>query len=306
MPDDTASTRAKNQSETILASPSTCLNKPDHLSGRHPGGARPRPPAAAAPGVRPAPRRRRAKQDCEREVAKRWLERHGSRCAATAPRLPGRRPVRLPARLPGDARQRRRLPAHRQAGQPPDPLRVPRRHPPAHPPRHRRRRRPPAHPPLPVDDRPAHPRRRRRPARQLAGDHQRATRRHRHLPRHLRHQPRRRPRHVAELADCARARWKIENETFNVLKQHGYHLEHNFGHGNDTLAGVLVVLNLLAFSLHSACELAETLWQSARRRLGTRRRLFEHLRTVTEYRVFPDWNDLLSLLATGGTAAQPP
>ena len=111
---------------------------------------------------------------------------------------------------------------------------------------------------------------------------------------------------VAELADCARARWKIENETFNVLKQHGYHLKHNFGHGNDTLAGVLVVLNLLAFSLHSACELAETLWQSARRRLGTRRRLFEHLRTVTEYRVFPDWNNLLSLLATGGTAAQPP
>ena len=111
---------------------------------------------------------------------------------------------------------------------------------------------------------------------------------------------------VAELADCARARWKIENETFNVLKQHGYHLKHNFGHGNDTLAGVLVVLNLLAFSLHSACELAETLWQSARRRLGTRRRLFEHLRTVTEYRLFPDWNNLLSLLATGGTAAQPP
>ena len=111
---------------------------------------------------------------------------------------------------------------------------------------------------------------------------------------------------VAELADCARARWKIENETFNVLKQHGYHLEHNFGHGNDARAGVLVVLNLLAFSLHSACELAETLWQSARRRLGTRRRLFEHLRTVTEYQVFPDWNALLSLLATGGTAAQPP
>ena len=111
---------------------------------------------------------------------------------------------------------------------------------------------------------------------------------------------------VAELADCARPRWKIENETFNVLKQHGYHLEHNFGHGNDTPAGVLVVLNLLAFSLHSACELAETLWQSARQRLGTRRRLFEHLRTVTEYQVFPDWNVLLSLLATGGTAAQPP
>ena len=111
---------------------------------------------------------------------------------------------------------------------------------------------------------------------------------------------------VPELADCARARWKIENETFNVLKQHGYHLEHNFGHGKDTLASALVVLNLLAFALHGACELAETLWQRARRRLGTRRRLFEHLRTVTEYQVFPDWNALLSLLATGGTASQPP
>ena len=111
---------------------------------------------------------------------------------------------------------------------------------------------------------------------------------------------------VAELADCARARWKIENETFNVLKQHGYHLEHNFGHGKDTLAAVLVVLNLLAFGLHAACELAEDLWRQARERLGTRRRLFEHLRTVTEYQVFPSWTALMDLLATGGTAAQPP
>ena len=111
---------------------------------------------------------------------------------------------------------------------------------------------------------------------------------------------------VAELADCARARWKIENETFNVLKQHGYHLEHNFGHGKDTLACVLVVLNLLAFALHTACELAEDQWQRARQRLGTRARLFEHLRTVTEYRVFPDWDALMVLLATGGPAEQPP
>ncbi len=111
---------------------------------------------------------------------------------------------------------------------------------------------------------------------------------------------------VAELADCARARWKIENEAFNVLKQHGYHLEHNFGHGKDTLASVLVVLNLLAFALHTACDLAEALWRQARQRLGTRSRLFEHLRTVTEYQVFPNWNALMVLLATGGPAAQPP
>ena len=69
---------------------------------------------------------------------------------------------------------------------------------------------------------------------------------------------------------------------------------------------MLVALNLLAFALHAACDLAETLWQRARQRLGTRFRLFEHLRTLAEYRVFPDWNALVSLLATGGTAAQPP
>ena len=111
---------------------------------------------------------------------------------------------------------------------------------------------------------------------------------------------------VAELADCARARWKIENETFNVLKQHGYHLEHNFGHGKDTLASVLVVLNLLAFALHAACDLTETQWQQARQRLGARIRVFEHLRTITAYQVFPSWNALMNLLATGGTAQQPP
>ena len=63
-----------------------------------------------------------------------------------------------------------------------------------------------------------------------------------------------------------------------------------------------VVLNLPAFALHTACELAETLWQ----RLGARFRLFEHLRTVTECQAFPSWTALMTLLATGAPAAQPP
>src|SRR5208283_6128674 len=47
---------------------------------------------------------------------------------------------------------------------------------------------------------------------------------------------------VAEIADCGRARWKIENESFNVLKNHGYELEHNFGHGETYLAMTLAAL----------------------------------------------------------------
>jgi hypothetical protein len=34
----------------------------------------------------------------------------------------------------------------------------------------------------------------------------------------------------------ARARWKIENETFNTLKNQGCHFEHNFGHGRERRA----------------------------------------------------------------------
>ena len=47
------------------------------------------------------------------------------------------------------------------------------------------------------------------------------------------------------LVCAARTCWKSENENNNVLKNYGYHLEHNFGHGDQYLALVLVMLNLL-------------------------------------------------------------
>jgi hypothetical protein len=68
------------------------------------------------------------------------------------------------------------------------------------------------------------------------------------------------PDTVEELAACARARWRIENETFNVLKNGGYHLEHNFGHGRETLCQLLVTLNLLAFAMHEAAATLSNAW----------------------------------------------
>lgn len=70
---------------------------------------------------------------------------------------------------------------------------------------------------------------------------------------------------IVELAASARALWKIEKETFNVLKNKGYHLEHNFGHDKQTLSSVLVALNLIAFSLHAACDACEPDWQKQER-----------------------------------------
>jgi hypothetical protein len=75
---------------------------------------------------------------------------------------------------------------------------------------------------------------------------------------------------VVEVASCARARWKIENESFNVLKNNGYNLAHNFGHGKKYLARTFAAMNLLAFAFHTACDCLETLWQQAREAVGAR------------------------------------
>src|SRR5690242_12276120 len=98
---------------------------------------------------------------------------------------------------------------------------------------------------------------------------------------------------VADLAACGRARWKIENETFNVLKTHGYHLEHNFGHGKLTLANLLVTFNLLAFAFHTVATLSVLAWRNAIAARGTKRDFFQHLRTVTASIIFADWQVLL-------------
>ena len=103
---------------------------------------------------------------------------------------------------------------------------------------------------------------------------------------------------VADIAACARARWKIENESFNVLKNNGYHLEHNFGHGKRNLAMLFAGMNLLAFAMHTTCDCVENLWVKARDAKRARKRFFEHIRAITEYLVFPDWKTLMETLIT--------
>ena len=109
---------------------------------------------------------------------------------------------------------------------------------------------------------------------------------------------------IAELAACGRSRWKIENETFNVLKTGGYDLEHNFGHGQETLASVLVVLNLLAVGFHTAARWAVLAWREAVIAKGATFRFFEHLRTIAAYVVFETWDQLPRSIADA--AMRPP
>jgi hypothetical protein len=114
------------------------------------------------------------------------------------------------------------------------------------------------------------------------------------------------PDNIVELAACGRARWKIENETFNVLKNKGYNLEHSFGHGKQNLAAILVSLNLLAFAIHTVCDIGDDLWRTARAKLGPRYNFFNKLAAITTFLLFPSWEDLLLTLAFAKPPPIPP
>jgi len=75
-----------------------------------------------------------------------------------------------------------------------------------------------------------------------------------------------------------RARWKIENETFNTLKNQGYRFEHNYGHGDQYLSVVLALLMMLAFLVDQTQQLCDPLFRAAWQKLGTKRLLWERLR----------------------------
>jgi hypothetical protein len=98
---------------------------------------------------------------------------------------------------------------------------------------------------------------------------------------------------VAHLVQGARCRWKVENECFNTLKNQGYHLEHNFGHGSQFLAFNIYLLTLLAFLFHQIFELTDPLYQTARARWA-KRFLWETLRAAIKFILFVSWEQLLA------------
>lgn len=73
---------------------------------------------------------------------------------------------------------------------------------------------------------------------------------------------------IIELMKGGRARWRIENETFNTLKNQGYHFEHNFGHGYKTLSTVMAHLMMLAFLIDQIQQLQYPAFQRALKRKG--------------------------------------
>jgi hypothetical protein len=82
-----------------------------------------------------------------------------------------------------------------------------------------------------------------------------------------------------------RCRWKIENETFNTLKNQGYHFEHNFGLGKEHLSAVFAMLKMLAFLVDQAQQLCSPLFKAALEKAGSKRALWELQRNLFSYRL---------------------
>jgi hypothetical protein len=85
---------------------------------------------------------------------------------------------------------------------------------------------------------------------------------------------------VPQVARGGRARWRIENETFNTLKNQGYHFEHNYGHGEKNLAVVLALLMMLAFLIDQVQQKCNPLFRAAWEKKGPKCALWEAIRNI--------------------------
>jgi hypothetical protein len=104
---------------------------------------------------------------------------------------------------------------------------------------------------------------------------------------------------VAGIVATGRARWKIENENNNTLKTKGYHLEHNFGHGEEHLSSLLAAMNILAFLFHCFLTFCDADYTLVRAALPTRRTFFDDIRALLRYMCFISWPALMDFMMRG-------
>jgi hypothetical protein len=85
---------------------------------------------------------------------------------------------------------------------------------------------------------------------------------------------------VLQIAKAGRARWKIENETFNTLKNQGYQFEHNFGHGKENLSTNFTILMFLAFLLDQIQQYFDTSFKKALVITKSKKMLWQKIREI--------------------------
>lgn len=105
---------------------------------------------------------------------------------------------------------------------------------------------------------------------------------------------------VHTLARTGRARWRVENETFNTLKNQGYQFEHNFGHGYKNLSHVFGFLMFLAFLIDQVQQRCCGLFQEALKKAKRKTRFWEKLRMYFLEFYIDSWAGLYAAMARRG------
>jgi hypothetical protein len=108
---------------------------------------------------------------------------------------------------------------------------------------------------------------------------------------------------VYQLMRAGRARWKIENETFNTLKNQGYNLGHNYGLGKKNLSGIFTILMMLAFLVDQAQQLSCWLFQAALVKGRIKRTLWELIRSTMQLFEVDSMERVLRIIVFGSKEA---
>jgi len=85
----------------------------------------------------------------------------------------------------------------------------------------------------------------------------------------------------------------LKTNVLTRLKNQGYHITHNFGHGKKNLSEAFFLLNLLAFFMHQIFELSDILYQSARATFSARLEYWNTIRAAFRLILFGSWEELL-------------
>ena len=104
-------------------------------------------------------------------------------------------------------------------------------------------------------------------------------------------------RNVEQVVQIGRSRWKIENETFNTLKNQGYHFEYNYGHGNQHLANTLLIIMMLAFLVDQIYQRSSKLFNQIWKATKTKSKLWEMPRASFMVRKLSSFENTYQLIA---------
>lgn len=104
-------------------------------------------------------------------------------------------------------------------------------------------------------------------------------------------------RSVEAVRRAGRAKWKIESETFNTLKNHGYNFEYNYGHGKQNLATILALLMFLAFTVDQMIQRCLRVFRQVRGSLRTKAKHWDMVRSPFKVQFFPTMDTLYHQLA---------